>query len=92
MILGSEDPLEEEMATYSSILAWEISWTEEPSRLQPIGSQLKQLSMHAEKSRVGTRIAAGVRCSNHKSPVVKDHKVTWHMNKRKESSMIKGYK
>ena len=31
--LGQEDPLEEEMATYSSILAWEIPWTEEPSGL-----------------------------------------------------------
>ena len=31
--LGQEDPLEEGMATHSSILAWEISWTEEPSRL-----------------------------------------------------------
>ena len=31
--LGQEDPLEEEMATYSSILAWEISWTEEPGGL-----------------------------------------------------------
>ena len=31
--LGQEDPLEEGMATHSSILAWEIPWTEEPSRL-----------------------------------------------------------
>ena len=31
--LGREDPLEKEMATYSSILAWEIPWTEEPGRL-----------------------------------------------------------
>ena len=34
-----EDPLEEEMATHSSILAWDIPWTEEPSRLQSMGSQ-----------------------------------------------------
>ena len=33
--LGQEDPLEEEMATHSSILAWEIPWTEKPGRLQP---------------------------------------------------------
>ena len=32
-----EDPLEEGMATHSSILAWRISWTEEPGGLQPIG-------------------------------------------------------
>ena len=37
--LGWEDPLEEEMATHSSILAWRIPWTEEPGRLQTTGSQ-----------------------------------------------------
>ena len=37
--LGCEDPLEEEMATHSSILAWEIPWTEEPGGLQSLGSQ-----------------------------------------------------
>ena len=37
--LGQEDPLEEGVVTHSSILAWEIAWTEEPSRLQIIGSQ-----------------------------------------------------
>ena len=37
--LGPEDPLEEEMATHSSIFAWKIPWTEEPGRLQSIGSQ-----------------------------------------------------
>ena len=37
--LGQEDPLEEEMATHSSILAWKIPWTEEPGRLQSMGSQ-----------------------------------------------------
>ena len=37
--LGREDPLEKEMATYSSILAWTIPWTEEPGGLQSTGSQ-----------------------------------------------------
>ena len=37
--LGQEDPLEEETATHSSILAWKIPWTEEPSGLQSIGLQ-----------------------------------------------------
>ena len=37
--LGWEDPLEEEMANHSSILAWRIPWTEEPGRLQSVGSQ-----------------------------------------------------
>ena len=38
-ILGQDDPLEEEMATHSSILAWRIPWTREPGRLQSMGSQ-----------------------------------------------------
>ena len=37
--LGWEDPLEEEMATHSHVLAWEIPWTEEPGRLQFMGPQ-----------------------------------------------------
>ena len=37
--LGQEDPLEKEMATHSSILAWIISWTEKPGGLQSMGSQ-----------------------------------------------------
>ena len=44
--LGQEDPLEEGMATYSSILAWRISWIEEPSGLQSIG--------HKESDMTGT--------------------------------------
>ena len=35
--LGWEDPLEKEMATYASILAWKIPWMEEPGRLQSMG-------------------------------------------------------
>ena len=37
--LGREDPLEKEMATHSSTLAWRIPWTQEPGRLQPMGLQ-----------------------------------------------------
>ena len=37
--LGWEDPLEEGMATHSSIVAWEIPWTEKPGGLQSVGSQ-----------------------------------------------------
>ena len=50
--LGWEDPLEEGMATYSSLLAWRIPWTEEPGGLQSVhkvaksGTWLKQFSMH----------------------------------------------
>ena len=42
--LGWEDPLEKEMATHSSILAWRISWTEEPGRLQSMGSQKSDMT------------------------------------------------
>ena len=37
--LVQEDPLEKDMATHSSILAWEVPWTEEPDGLQSMGSQ-----------------------------------------------------
>ena len=37
--LGQENPLEEGMATHSRVLAWRIPWTEEPGRLQSMGSQ-----------------------------------------------------
>ena len=51
--LGWEDPLEKEMATHSSILAWRVPWTEEPGRLQSLGWQsqarLKQLSTQARR-------------------------------------------
>ena len=43
--LGGEDSLEKEMATYSSILAWEIPWTEELDRLQSMGSQKSQTQL-----------------------------------------------
>ena len=46
--LGQEDPLEKEMATYSSILAWEIPWTEEPGGLQSLGSKKSQTQLSEE--------------------------------------------
>ena len=46
--LGLEDPLEEDVATHSSILAWRIPWTEEPGGLQSIGLQSqRQLNTYA---------------------------------------------
>ena len=48
--LGQEDPLEEEIAAHSSILAWKILWTEEPNRIQSMeykeSDMTEQLSMH----------------------------------------------
>ena len=44
--LGQEDPLEKEIATHSSILAWEIPWTEEPDGPQSMGSQKSDATNH----------------------------------------------
>ena len=56
--LGHEDPLEENVATHSSILAWRIPWTEEPGQLQSVGSQRvgHNRSNLAHKNRVGVVI------------------------------------
>ena len=51
--LGQEDPLEEEMATHSRILAWKIPWTEEPGGLQCMGSwSLTRLSVHTTPTHI----------------------------------------
>ena len=47
--LGWEDPLEEEMATHYSILAWEIPWTEEPGGLQSTRSQRVRYNLATEQ-------------------------------------------
>ena len=44
--LSQEDPLEEEMATHSSILTWKIPWTEEPGGLQSIGLDTSEATLH----------------------------------------------
>ena len=43
--LGQEDPLEKEITTHSSILAWEIPWAEELGKLQPMGSHMSQTQL-----------------------------------------------
>ena len=54
--LDQEDPLEKEMTTHSSILAWEILWTEEPGRLQSMSSkesdmtELLMISLHFQNT------------------------------------------
>ena len=75
--LGWEDPLEEGMATHSSILAWRIPWTEEPGRLQSVGSQRvghdvvtkqqKQVSTQFLKAKKGYLLAGLVSASCGKS-------------------------
>ena len=67
--LGREDPLEEEMATHSSILAWRIPWTEEPSGLQSMGSHrvghdLSDLRVHTHTSIPNSLTIPSLHCSS----------------------------
>ena len=55
---GGEDPLEEEMAIYSSILAWRIPWSEETGRLHSMGSQRVRhnwVTVHAHKCQLESK-------------------------------------
>ena len=49
--LGWDDPLKKEIVTHSSILAWKIAWTEEPGRLQSMGSQESDMTEYAHTHR-----------------------------------------
>ena len=51
--LGQEDPLEEEMATHSSIFAWKIPWTDEPGRLQSMETQKELDLTHLKRPDTG---------------------------------------
>ena len=71
--LGRENPLEEKMATYSNSLAWEIPWTEEPGRLQSMGSQRVKYDWAHARMHVGahTQIQLKLKCKlsrNHIEP------------------------
>ena len=57
--LGQEDPLAKGMATHSSILAWEIPWTEEPGRLQSMGSQTDTTEQLTRKMIKATCVIVG---------------------------------
>ena len=61
--MGQEDPLEKEMATYSSILAWEIPWTEKPGGLQSMGNTLFTLC-HARDPLRGSESPMGREASS----------------------------
>ena len=72
--LGREDLLEEEMATYFSVLAWEIPWTEEPGGLQSMGLQ-----------RVGDHWDTKWQQILHSSPDLLPHATTTHPKEQKQS-------
>jgi len=78
--LGWKDPLEKEMATHSSILAWEISRTEEPGGLQSIGLQESNYHHHSSGHRTGKCVfisipkkGNGKECLNYHTIVLTSH-------------------
>ena len=83
--LGWEDPLDEEMANHSSILAWKIPWTEKPGRLQSMRSQelytTEQLSTGACIERLYLKPTDGLHHCIHEtnSRTIKDHNQRWHL-------------
>ena len=58
--LGREHPLEEETATYSSILAWEIPWTEKPGRLQSMALQRVRYALATKQQQTHAHTYRGV--------------------------------
>ena len=70
--LGRENPMEEGMATHSGILAWKIPWTEEPDRLQSMGSQrvgqAERLHFHFSLSCIGEGNGNPLQCSCLENP------------------------
>ena len=72
--LGQEDLLEKEMATHSSILAWKIPWTEEPGRLQSMGSQRVR---HDRATSLQFQIQT-IGCTFHISSIARDYHFGQH--------------
>ena len=72
--LGQEDPLEKEMATYSSILAWRIPWTEEPAGYRPMGhnelATTKQLNTFTFNKDIWTAQVYVAICNNFKWSII----------------------
>ena len=70
--LGQEDPLEKEMAIHSSTIAWKIPWTEEPGRLQSMGSlesdTTERLHFHFSLSCIGEGNGNPLQCSCLENP------------------------
>ena len=67
--LSQEDPLEKEVATHSSILAWEIPWTEEPGGLQSMGLQRVRHDL-ATKQQKTSYLSSSFHCHANNCPVV----------------------
>ena len=66
--LDQEEPLEEEMATHSSILAWEIPWTVEPGRLQSMGSLRVEHDLTTKQQHISISPPSGASLPLHPTP------------------------
>ena len=74
--MGWEDPLKKEMATHSSVLAWEIPWTEEPGGLQSMGLDTTEgLHFHFSLSCIGEGNGNPLQCSCLENP--RDRGACW---------------
>ena len=71
--LGPEDPLEEEMATHSSVLAWKIPWTEEPGGVQSMGWQRVDTTQHSTHTHTHTKVRKHKVGNKHGACVLKRH-------------------
>ena len=71
--LSQEDPLEKEMATHSSILAWRITWTEEPGGLQSMGSQESDTTEQLERERERENTMGRLEISSRKLEIPREH-------------------
>ena len=89
--LGWEDPLEEEMATHSSILAWRIPWTEEPGGLQSMGSQsdtTQRPSTSTHRSKKFCLQNVNLVCKSLADPLNQIMQTGWVFNTRPHQSEI----
>ena len=80
--LGWQDPMEEEMATHSSILAWKIPWTEKPSKLQSMGSQ------RVGHDRACTHARSSNNTSEYITKTIESRILKWYMYTSVHSSII----
>ena len=86
--LGWEDPLEKEMAICSSTIAWKIPWTEEPGRLQSMGSQGVRSNLATEHARVRAR--AHTHTHTHTHPYTHTHIHTPERKKERKFEIKSG--
>ena len=93
--LGEEDPLEKEMATHSSILAWEIPGTEEPGGLLSMGSQKSQMRLSTAPHTISnhllrTKLIESIICNLKAELCVSSREQTGYKSSGPVSSLCKG--